>query len=89
MFEDAAKGAGIFDTVECVDDLSGAWRSEFKLTKTKADARSYSIAALASRDEAPVSALVLGGSKAAVGRAEPIYRAAFARVVVDDGAQPP
>lgn len=65
VFENAAKVAGIFDTVECVDDLSGSWRSEFKFTKTKADVRSYSIASLASRDEAPVSALVLGGNKAA------------------------
>jgi hypothetical protein len=65
VFESAATDAGIFDTVECVNDLSGGWRSEFKFTKTKADVRSYSIASLASRDEAPVSALVLGGSKAA------------------------
>lgn len=65
VFETAAKAAGIFDTVECVDDLSGSWRSEFKFTKEKADVRSYAIASLATRDESPVSALVLGGSKAA------------------------
>ncbi|MGH9237413.1 MAG: hypothetical protein ACRD3G_05185 [Vicinamibacterales bacterium] len=65
VFEAAAKAAGIFDSVESVADLSGSWRSEFKFTKTKADVRSYSIALLATRDESPVSVLVLGGSKSA------------------------
>lgn len=51
--------------MEGVKDLSGSWRSEFKYTTKKADARSYSIASLGYQDEAPLSALVLGGNKAA------------------------